>query len=372
MVKKIFFVIPDDGAGGAQEVMIKLSNSATEKFGKDKVLFVCLTNKNLRLTNKSDMRIISLKSKKAFFSIFKLRKLIRIEKPELIISSMANCNIVTIISSLFLNSKVICREDNVVFERTVKQESKFIKYILIILRIVFYPFAYRIVAVSEYIRQELNIINFYIRKKLIVIPNPCGSLLEKKFAPKNKHFSKKKVLKFIAIGRLDYQKDFAFLIKSLDICFKKNLLKKSKITLDIYGIGLEHKKLNSLIKEFGLDKCIKLRGYKKDISKILDNWDGLIATPRWEGFGLNLVEAMFLNIPILLTECPGGAEELVSKYSKGFISKRNYYDFSNSIKDFYYHIISYKEINQRADINYLKNFDTNNVFSRYLDLLRNN
>ena len=192
MVKKIFFVIPDDGAGGAQEVMIKLSKSAAEKFGKDKVLLVCLTNENLRLTNKSDMRIISLKSKKAFFSIFKLRKLIRTEKPESIISSMANCNIVTIISSLFLNSKVICREDNVVFERNVKQESIFIKYILIILRIVFYPFAFRIVAVSEYIRKELNIINFYLSKKVIVIPNPCGSLLEKKFAPKSKHFVKKK------------------------------------------------------------------------------------------------------------------------------------------------------------------------------------
>ena len=57
--------------------------------------------------------------------------------------------------------------------------------------------------------------------------------------------------------------------------------------------------------------------------------------------------AMFSNIPILLTECPE-VEELVSKYSKGFISKRNYYDFCNSIQDFYYHIISYKEINQKG------------------------
>ena len=49
--------------------MIKLSKSAAEKFGKDKVLLVCLTNENLRLTNKSDMRIISLKSKKLSFNI---------------------------------------------------------------------------------------------------------------------------------------------------------------------------------------------------------------------------------------------------------------------------------------------------------------
>ena len=372
MVKKLLFVIPDDGAGGAQEAMVKLAKSANKKLGKDNIIFVCLTNENLRLKNKSEMRIISLKSKKAFLSIFKLRKIIKLEKPELIISSMANCNIITLISNLFLNAKVICREDNLIFERTVKQESKLLKYILIFLRIIIYPLAFRIVAVSEPIRKELNIINFYLRKKLIVIQNPCGNLEVKKFATKEKFFIKKKVIKFIAIGRLDYQKDFAFLINSLEICFKKNLLKKDDIVLDIYGNGLEYKKLNSLIRELGLDKCIKLRGYKSNISKVLDDWDGLIATPRWEGFGMNLVEAMFSNIPILITECPGGSKELVSKYSKGFIAKRNYYDFCNAIKDFYEYIISFKEVDQIRDINYLKSFDNNYVFSKYIDLIKNN
>ena len=83
----ILFVIPSLTQGGAEKNMIWLANNLSDYH---KISFVVLTKKeNLQSENlKQNIVFYQLHKNKSLSSIPKLRKIINIEKPDIIISSI--------------------------------------------------------------------------------------------------------------------------------------------------------------------------------------------------------------------------------------------------------------------------------------------
>ena len=124
---------------------------------------------------------------------------------------------------------------------------------------------------------------------------------------------------FISVGRLTRQKNFKFLIKSLAPLIKKN----SEIKLYVFGEGEQKNELINLIGKLNLKNNIKLFPYKENIYNYIYNSNGFILSSMWEDPGFVLVEAAFLNKPILSSNCKNGPEEILDYGRNGILFENN-------------------------------------------------
>jgi len=136
----------------------------------------------------------------------------------------------------------------------------------------------------------------------------------------------------IAIGRMTKQKNYSFLIRN----YKKLLLKYNDIKLIIIGNGEEKDHLKHLITELNITNKVKLIDYQSNIYKYLKNSNYYISTSVWEGSSLAMIDAAFIGIPILCSDCPAGRKEFIGKNERGFLYKQNdSNDFLNSFANMY-------------------------------------
>lgn len=89
------------------------------------------------------------------------------------------------------------------------------------------------------------------------------------------------------------------------------------------------------VKEKKLDKYIKFLGFRKDIPKLLKISDLAVATSKREGLPVNIMEAMYVGLPIVASNCRGN-RDLVTDNKNGFlINLDSEVDFVESIKKIY-------------------------------------
>jgi len=146
--------------------------------------------------------------------------------------------------------------------------------------------------------------------KISVVENPIinrdiRGLSLKEIDLNEKFIFKKKV--YCAIGRLTFQKNFFELLDGL----KKYSQEVDKdFNLIILGEGELKNDLASYIKKNNLDNFYLL-GFKSNPYRYLQRSDLYISTSLWEEPGHTLIEAGYLNVPILTSNCPNGPHEII-------------------------------------------------------------
>ena len=169
-------------------------------------------------------------------------------------------------------------------------------------------------------------------KKIFVLENPVISRKIRTLS-KNKINNDQESLifekdVFCAIGRLTYQKNFLELLKFI----KEFNNHYENFNLIIIGEGEQKKILKKYIEKYKLNNCFLL-GYKKNPYKYLAKSSLYISTSRWEEPGHTLLEAGYLNIPILSSNCPNGPDEIIQNKINGFKYKLgNMDDFISKLK----------------------------------------
>lgn len=123
----------------------------------------------------------------------------------------------------------------------------------------------------------------------------------------------------IAIGRMTKQKNYSFLIKNFKILTDKY----KDIKLVIIGDGEEKNNLEKLIKELNLFSKIKLINYEINVYKYLKKSDYYISTSIWEGSSLAMIDAAFIGIPLLCSDCSSGRKEFIGNNERGFLFEQN-------------------------------------------------
>ena len=112
------------------------------------------------------------------------------------------------------------------------------------------------------------------------------------------------------------------LIKNLK---KSNLqVISDKIRVHIYGDGIQKREIAELILQKRLDNVIFLMGRisNNKVPSILKNFDIFCATSIKESFGVSLVEAMAMKVPVVATNAEGFAE-VINDGVTGIIVKNN-------------------------------------------------
>jgi glycosyltransferase involved in cell wall biosynthesis len=368
MNKKILYVIPKLGLGGAERVAVNLINESINLGNNVEVLLFkeegALINE---LSNKTKISILDIEMN--HFWLFKISTYIKItnfiknNKYDSILSCIRTSNIPLGISLNFINikkMKIVFREANT-FDEILLMSSFKSKIFLLLMKIA-YTQCHAIIANSIDTKKDLLKYNIVEDKYIKVIGNPVvpqniKALLTASINEPLFHTQGLKIV--IAIGRLNIQKGFDFLIDS----FRSVIDTDDTFRLVIIGEGPERVKLSNLIKLYKLDNFIFLIGKRKNIYPYLYNSDIFVLSSRWEGFGNVLVEALSAGLQIVSTSCPGGPEMILENGKYGEIVKSdNIEDFSKSIVK----IGNKKPFNKENQMYRANDFSITNITKEYL------
>ncbi|MBC5864220.1 glycosyltransferase family 4 protein [Flavobacterium sp. F-400] len=127
-----------------------------------------------------------------------------------------------------------------------------------------------------------------------------------------KDFQSKRV---ISVGRLDVFKNFADQI----MVWRSVASSHPDWELHIYGDGPEKEKLQKLIIDLQLEKNVFLKGISKAIAQEYSTSAFFIFTSLAEGFGMVLVEAMQMQLPVIAYDCPCGPSAIIEDTANGFL-----------------------------------------------------
>ena len=122
-------------------------------------------------------------------------------------------------------------------------------------------------------------------------------------------------INIISVGRLHIQKGYDRLIIAMANLSKKD---QAKINIDIYGDGPEKEHLSNLINENKI-KNITLKGRVDNPYKYLKKYDLFIMPSLYEPFGLVIVEALTLHVPVLACE-NSATGKLINHELNGYIT----------------------------------------------------
>lgn len=142
---------------------------------------------------------------------------------------------------------------------------------------------------------------------------------------------KEKDFVMIYPAELSKRKRQVWLINSIE-----GLLKKHKdIHLLLPGKDSLNGECQELVKKLDLEKQIHFLGYRKDIPKLLKISDVSVSAANQEGLPVNIMEAMYVGLPIVATDCRGN-RDLVKNNINGYLINLNDTElFSDSINKLY-------------------------------------
>lgn len=183
--------------------------------------------------------------------------------------------------------------------------------------------------------------------KIKVIEN--GLPHEQPLKPRSLHRGEERS-KFVYFGQINPYKGIDVLLEALDKIEKDA---KKRITLDIYGSGLESQsqeyqdKINNLLKKLG--KIVRLHGpYEpSEMRSIAQNYDWIVmGSVWWENSPLVIQEAFKFKKPIITPDIGGMSEKV--KPGKGGLNYRvrDSISLANTLADIVYGRVNYEEILQ--------------------------
>ena len=145
-----------------------------------------------------------------------------------------------------------------------------------------------VICVSDPVKQELE---GYLPANTITIPNGVRKpkfLWERKYFPENK--------KFLYVGYLARRKGLDVALKAL------GTLKEFDWTLDILGDGSQRNELENLVKELGINDRVNFHGFSDDADEFMSKAACLLFPSHSEGFGLVVIEALAVGLPVLASD----------------------------------------------------------------------
>ena len=154
-----------------------------------------------------------------------------------------------------------------------------------------------------------------LQEKCVAISNPIPS----DFVARQKVYDDHAVKRFIAVARVNTQKNYPLMIRA----FAQAVQKDPSCTLDIFGAGAAEKiqETEALIKQLNMEEHIHLRGWRRDIPNILTQYDAFLMSSDYEGMPNALAEAMAAGLVCLSTDCRTGPKDMIDPGENGFLVK---------------------------------------------------
>lgn len=305
---KILLVITGLAMGGAEHVVVNLADALVARGHQVKIAY--LTGEALVLPKNKSIEVVAIgmQGKAGFLSAyFKLRKLVKEFRPDVVHSHMVHANLISRLLRLTVKiPKLICTAHN------TNEGGK--------LRMLAYRMTDKLASISTNVSQEA--VDEFIAKRavkqgrMLAIPNGIDvnmfsydsharDVIRNELGINNKKM-------ILAVGRLSTQKDYPNLLQAIQLLAQQ----RDDFKVFIVGDGPLKAELNLLVKTLNIGDFVEFLGIRRDVPALMSAADLFILPSAWEGFGLVVAEAMACERVVVATDC-GGVKEVVG--SNGFL-----------------------------------------------------
>lgn len=343
--------------GGSNSVTLNLCNELKNKYD---VTIISISESNGRKINIDGVKLIDLDNpinrrivKVSLLSFFRLRKIFKREKFDIIFMVEHRTSAVVIPASLFLKSKIVFCDHGALSNQTDDFRD-------VVLRKIGSKFSSKTIVLTDRNLNDYNKILKISKNKLQCIYNFCD---DKFFDNLEKYNIKSKSI--ISVGRLSKEKGF-----DLAIEVARNVLSRHRDWIwHLYGDGPERDNLENLIYENNLQDRFILMGSCNNIHEIYKNYSLFVLTSYREGLPLVLLEAKINKIPCVSFDCITGPREILSDGEDGFLIPC--YDV-NSMSEKINLLIEDENLKLRLSGNCRHNlykFDKQNIMNEWISLI---
>lgn len=308
--RRIVFILPAFGAGGAERVLVTLCNHLDPV--QFDVHFIGLSDGPIRSWIKPDIPVHILGIRRVSLSYGALYKALKALKPDIVVSSLIHMNmLVLLLKPLFPRTRFIVRESSLpsVLMAEYGIKGNLCRYIYKYL----YPYADAVISPTRVIVDEFRQHLKLTMKNHQTIYNPVDvEKIEKAIAPQFPPRMNPRCVHFVCAGRLSFEKGFDRLIEALP-----DLQLSYDWRLDILGEGELRPKLEALIRAHRLEGRVFLQGYRDNPWNTIAQADCLLVPSFWEGMPNIVLESLVCGTQVIGIKDAGGIVEIAALAQKG-------------------------------------------------------
>ena len=332
---KILQVLPELRLAGAQIMVENLTRELIRNGNTVEVVSLYSNRTPLTERMEKDNIPIHFLEKKSGFDItvvFKLRKIIKEFKPDVIHSHTYSLKYAYFASRFVYKRKIVHTVHNIA-EKEASDANKRLQKRLFNKEIV------QPVAISPIVKE--TILKYYCLDESQV-PMIYNGISLCSCIRKASYKINEKDINIVHIGRLQEQKNHELMLNTMREVVKEN----SGIKLHCYGTGPLKDSLESMIEKYGLKNNVILEGLTDKQFEVLNSADIFVLPSKWEGMPITLIEAMGTALPIIVTPV-GGIPDMIENGVSGIICADDPSDLKNAI----FTIISDEELRGRLGKN---------------------
>lgn len=306
------------GGGGAERVMFNLA-SGLVNYGLS-VDFVIGKVWGPHIEKiPSEVRVVDLASSGIWQTTQALTRYLKEEQPVALLSAQHFANEMAIWAKRIarVKTRVVVSEHNTL-SQAIKRTSKTRKYLIPSFVRYFYPWADGIVTVSQGVAEDLsNFTGLPIHRISTIYNSVLSPQLQEKAKVRLDHpwFCPGEPPVILGVGKLEAQKDFPTLIKAF-----AQVRQVQPARLMILGWGPDRPQLEALAQELKLEEDVSLAGYVENPYCYMARAKVFVLSSAWEGLPTVLIEAMGVGTPVVSTNCPSGAREILGDGKYGLLS----------------------------------------------------
>ena len=303
---KIFFYINKLGDGGAERVVTNLA-SGLAYYGYEVAIINSYFVDDEYIVSKAVRRFYLEEEnikydnliKRNIRRISRLRKIIKEEAPDILVSFLAEPNYRNLVSSIGLKTKSIISIRNDPKKEYNGWIGNFLARTLLL-------------SADGCVFQTEDAKKWFpsqLQDKSRIIFNAVSSKFYQVIKSPN-HFE------IVSCGRLSKQKNYPMLFKA----FSNVTSTIPKAILKVYGKGSEEYYLKNLVAKLGMQNNIFFMGHSRDMPTALSTASLFVISSDFEGMPNSLMEAMAVGLPCISTDCPcGGPKSLIIHEKNGLL-----------------------------------------------------
>lgn len=316
---KVLHIINALGRGGAEVLLRDGLKYSNDKYYEYHYIYIkSHPNDMAKEVTAQGGKVLSLKADGLFQLIFvpyKIRKYVKRNSIDIIHSHLTVSGILARVSFLFTNIPVVHTEHNIIDRYP---------YLLRKIHIILWKRFSKVIAISDDVKENIDK-NIKNNINSEIIYNGIDLEYYEEYACK-KNNSKVPVVGTVANIRKQ---------KRIDIFIRVAKKVKSmgyRCKFVIVGDGVMMDQMKAYSKENNVDDILEFVGKKKDVRPYLTAMDLFILTSEYEGFGIVIIEAMAMKIPVISTKV-SGVSNIIQNGNNGILVEYNNETENNMAKE---------------------------------------